>query len=193
MPRPLLARRHPEATDAQLLERVAQGELDALGALYDRHHVAVRQFVGRATSEGHEADDITQEAFLALSGIADRFDGRASARPLLVGIAAKLVHQRRRGVARLVNVLATFASAGLERPIQTPEEAASATEEMVRFERALARLSEEKRIAILLVDGEGLKGEEAAKALGVPLNTVWTRLHYARKELREALGRRDLA
>jgi RNA polymerase sigma-70 factor (ECF subfamily) len=42
---------------------------------------------------------------------------------------------------------------------------------------------------VLLVDGEGMKGEEAAKALGVPLNTVWTRLHYARKDLREALAR----
>jgi RNA polymerase sigma-70 factor (ECF subfamily) len=192
MPRSLtLARRQPEATDAQLLDRVASGELEALGALYDRHHHAVRQFVGRATGEGHDADDITQEAFLALSGIAERFDGRASARPLLVGIAAKLVHQRRRGVARLVMVLASFATSGIERHVRTPEEAASTTQEMVRFERALARLSDEKRLAVLLVDGEGLKGEEAARALGVPLNTVWTRLHYARKELRDALGRQE--
>jgi RNA polymerase sigma-70 factor (ECF subfamily) len=182
--------RRAEATDAQLLQRVAGGELAPLGLLYDRHHNAVREFVARATRDAHDTDDITHEAFLALASVADRFDGRASARPLLVGIAAMLVRQRRRSVARLLAALAAFAGACFERQVRTPEDTASAAEEMERVERALARLSEEKRLVVLLVDGEGWKGEEAARALGVPLNTVWTRLHYGRRELRAELQAR---
>jgi hypothetical protein len=54
-------------------------------------------------------------------------------------------------------------------------------------DRALLRLSPRKRIVILMVDGEGLTGEEVARALDIPLGTVWTRLHYGRAELRAAL------
>jgi RNA polymerase sigma-70 factor (ECF subfamily) len=157
--------------------------------LYDRHHESVRQFVRRVTAGDADADDIVHEAFLTLATIAGRYDGRPSARPLLLGIAAQLVRQHRRGMARFLQVLASFASAGM-RPVRTPEDAASATEEMDRFEQALARLPEEKRLVVLLVEREGLSGEEVAKALDIPLNTVWTRLHYARAELRKALGPR---
>ena len=182
------ALRDAAVTDAQLLERVAAGELASLGVLYDRHRDGVRQFVSKATADGPDTDDITQEAFLTLSSVAARYDGRASARPLIVGIAAHLVRQRRRGMARVLRLLTSYATAGLERHVRTPEDDASISEQMHCCERALARLSEEKRLAVLLVDREGLTGEETARALGVPLNTVWTRLHYARAELRKAIG-----
>jgi RNA polymerase sigma-70 factor (ECF subfamily) len=177
-----------ELTDAELLARVAGGDLLPLGVLYDRHHNSVRQFVARATSNSPETDDLTQETFLTLSSIADRYDGRASARPLLVGIAARLVKQRRRGIARVLRVLAAFGTAEVEPRVRTPEEQASTSEQMRRFESALARLTDEKRLVVLLVDREGVSGEEASRILGVPLNTVWTRLHYGRAELRKALG-----
>jgi RNA polymerase sigma-70 factor (ECF subfamily) len=174
-------------SDAALLERVASGELAPLGVLYDRHWEGVRQFVVKATGDGPDADDITQEAFLTLATIASRYDGRASARPLLVGIAAQHLRQRKRGVARLFQVLSAFATTSAQRHEATPEDAARVSEDLRRFERALAGLSEDKRLVVLLVEREGLTGEEAARALGVPLNTVWTRLHYARAELRSAL------
>jgi RNA polymerase sigma-70 factor (ECF subfamily) len=175
-------------TDAELLEGVRGGDLEPLGILYDRHHQQVRQFVRRATAGDAEADDIVHEAFLTLASLAERYDGRASARPFLLGIAAQLVRQHRRGVARFLQVLASFASSTGERSVRTPEDTASATEEMRRFEQALARLPEEKRLVVLMIEREGLSGDEVAKALGIPLNTVWTRLHYARGELRRALS-----
>jgi RNA polymerase sigma-70 factor (ECF subfamily) len=176
-----------EEGDAELLRRVSQGDLGPLGVLYDRHHERVHQFVSRATAGGADADDITHEAFLALASVAHRFDGRPSARPLLIGIAAQLVRQHRRAGARLLQVLASFANGLSGRSVRTPEDAASVTEELGRFEQALARLPEEKRLVLLLVEREGLTGEEVAAALHVPLNTVWTRLHYARAEVRRTL------
>jgi RNA polymerase sigma factor (sigma-70 family) len=174
-------------SDAELLSRVGQGELSPLGVLYDRYHDSVRQFVGWAIGGDVHADDLTHEAFLALARIAGRYDGRESARPLLIGIASKLVQEHRRGRARWSEVVQSFASATAERTIPTPENTASVTEEMRRFDEALARLSEEKRLVVLMAEGEGLSGEEVARALEIPIGTVWTRLHYAREELRRAM------
>ena len=97
--------------------------------------------------------------------------------------------RRRRGLARLAQALSFFASHAAHQHERTPEDDATGAEDVRRFERALAKLSEEKRLAFLLVEREGLSGEETAQALGIPVNTVWTRLHHARAELRRALSR----
>ncbi len=180
-------RREAAQSDADLLARVSAGDLSPLGVLYDRYHEQVRQFVRRATAGGAHADDLTHEAFLALTRVAGRYDGRESARPLLLGIAAKLVQDHRRGAARRTAIMAAFAGIAAERRPPTPERTASVSEELRRFDAALARLSEDKRLVVLLIEGEGLSGEEVARILDVPTGTVWTRLHYARAELRKAL------
>ena len=62
--------------------------------------------------------------------------------------------------------------------------------EKTDIERAIAALSPQKREVLLLVEVEELTCEEAASALGIPVGTVWTRLHHARRELRLLLGER---
>ena len=86
-------------------------------------------------------------------------------------------------------MLRAFAASVGERSTPSPEGIASATEELHRFDRALLRLSPKQRVVVLMVDAEGLSGEEVAQALGLPLGTVWTRLHYGRARLRDALAR----
>jgi RNA polymerase sigma factor (sigma-70 family) len=178
----------PEEGDAGLVRRVAGGDLSSLGVLYDRHHEGVRQFVARATSSKADAEDITHEAFLTLAKIAARYDGRASARPFLLGIAAQLVRRRKRGLGRWAQALTSFADTFSFPRVRTPEDAASTIEEMRRFDEALGRLTAEKRLVFLLIEREGLSGEEVARALDIPVNTVWTRLHHARNDLRRSLA-----
>jgi RNA polymerase sigma-70 factor (ECF subfamily) len=182
-----LRREMAQESDAALIRRVGAGDLSALGALYDRHHQSISRFARRATGSASDAEDITHETFLALVRAAHRHDGRDSARPFLVGIASKLVLARRRATARLGEVLRLFADAVTDRGSPSPEGLACATEELRTLDQALLRLSPRKRIVILMVDGEGLTGEEVAEALEIPLGTVWTRLHYGRAELRAAL------
>jgi RNA polymerase sigma-70 factor (ECF subfamily) len=181
------ALRRSEPTDAELVRRVSDGDLSPLGVLYDRHHEGVRQFVARATSGGGDVDDITHEAFLTLAKIAARYDGRTSARPFLLGIAAQLVRRRKRGLMRWALALTSLAGGGDHPRVRTPEEMAATGEEMRSFDAALGQLTEEKRLVFLLVEREGLSGEEVARALEIPVNTVWTRLHHARNELRRTL------
>lgn len=175
-----------EVVDAELIQRIGEGDLGPLGILYDRYHGDVRQFIARATSGGSDTEDLTHDTFLTLSSIAPRYDGRATARPFLIGIAAQLVRRRRRGVMRWARALASFTWSTADTTPLTPESSAAGTEEMRQFEDALARLSDDKRLVFLLVEREGMSGEEVAVALEIPVNTVWTRLHYARSELRRA-------
>lgn len=188
--RAIPASRASEETDAELLRAVADGNLGSLGALFDRHHEAVRQFLLRAAPHADDVDDLAQEAFLTAARAASSFDGRASARPFLVGIAAQLLRRRRRTFSRIRALYDAFGSVS-EPPPPNPEMAAELAQESARLREAIARLSEDRRIVLVMVEYSGLSGPEVARALDTPVGTVWRRLHEARAELREALTRRD--
>ena len=177
-----------EPSDAELMVALAAGELGPLGELYDRYHEAVRHFARRACAHPADVDDVVHDTFLTASRAAGSYDGRPCARPFLVGIAAQLVRQRRRLWARWTEVLQSFVSNRSDEAPRTPEDHAQAAETAERLERALGRLTEEKRLVLLLFECEGLSGEEVARALGIPLGTVWTRLHHARADMRRTLG-----
>jgi RNA polymerase sigma-70 factor (ECF subfamily) len=169
-------------SDPDLLRQLAGGEIGALGELYDRYREPVRRFVARATSDADDVDDLVHATFLAAAKSASRYDGRPSCRPWLVGIAAQLLRRRRRSVQHLFAVLSSLR--GTRAVTTDPRPALQAR---VDVERALCSISEVKRITLLLAEVEGLRCAEIAEALGVPIGTVWTRLHAARRELRRAL------
>src|SRR5262249_55251561 len=134
-----------------------------------------------------DADDVVHDTFLKASRAAASYDGRACARPFLVGIAARVVRQRRRVWVRWTVVLESFGSTQTSPGPRTPEDLAETAQTAARLERALSRLSEEKRLVLLLFEREGLSGDEVARALDIPVGTVWTRLYHARADLRRAL------
>ncbi|HEY5242615.1 MAG TPA: RNA polymerase sigma factor [Polyangiaceae bacterium] len=164
------------------MSRLANGDLSALGALYDRYHEPIRRFLARATSDAEDVDDLVHATFLAAAKIAGRYDGRPSCRPWLVGIAAQLLRRRRRALGRLLDVLSSLR--GIRVPAVDPRPALQARGDV---ERALRRVSEVKRLTLLMAEVEGLSCAEIAAVLEVPIGTVWTRLHAVRRELRLAL------
>jgi RNA polymerase sigma-70 factor (ECF subfamily) len=178
-----------EQSDADLMRRVAAGDTAALGVLYDRHRPRVYGFLRRATGSASDAEDVTHEVFLVLVRAAAKYDGRSCAGPFLLGIAAQLVRRRRRGVAHWIRTVTAFGSTVLRELRVTPEDIATGAEELRRCDEALSRLSEEKRLVFLLVEGEGMSGDEVSDVLGIPVKTVWTRLHYARADLGIAIDR----
>ena len=174
------------ATDAEVLARVAAGEIAALGELYDRYHEPVRRFVGRATGGAGDVDDLVHQTFLSAAKSAARYDGRPTCRPWLMGIAAQHLKRRRQAFGRLFAVLDT-----LRHRRVASADPRSTLDAWSDVERALARLGEAKRVTFLMAEVEGCTCAEIAEALAIPIGTVWTRLHAARRELREALGGRD--
>lgn len=174
--------------EAALLRRVADGDTAALGAAFDRYHREVYAFLARIQRGRDDLDDLVQTTFLALPAAAASYDGRGSVRAFLLGVALQHARRERRRLFRRF-ALWTARSEDVDRPAASPdpEQACVDRDALRRFERALASLPEAQRVTFVLVEVEGLKGDEAARALGVPVNTVWTRLHHARIALRSAL------
>ncbi len=165
------------ADDARDIARVARGDIGALGALYDRHALALLGFATRALS-AVEAEDVVQATFVRVVRIAGTFHADAeSARPWLFAIAARVIQERRRSLRRFAAALLAFAGQGRTATVEPPE---SRTD----LERGLAKLSHAKRIVLLLSEAEGFTAEEIAAMLSIPVGTVWTRLHHARREMR---------
>jgi RNA polymerase sigma-70 factor (ECF subfamily) len=173
-------------SDAELLERVAAGDLGSLGELYDRYARHVWQ-AARRSLDGVDAEDVVHQLFVKLPEIAPSYDGRASCRGWLCGIAVRLAMRHRRGAGRFRRMLGSFAHTLVGRTTRDPERAAIGSQELGALERALATLSEKKRVVFVLVEVEGLTAEDAARALGIPAATARTRLFHARKELHAAL------
>jgi RNA polymerase sigma-70 factor (ECF subfamily) len=179
---------HSELTDAAALEALSQGQISALGVLYDRYQASVSSFVRRATNDASDVEDVVHVTFMTAARAAGNFDGRQSCRPWLVGIAARLLHRRKRGLSRWARALRELTVREGERHTD-PHRELSARDEVNRLSAALEELTEPKRIVLLLAETEGLSSEEIATALQIPVGTVWTRLHHARRDLRRLLGR----
>jgi RNA polymerase sigma-70 factor (ECF subfamily) len=177
-----------ERTDPELVRAVGDGDLAALGELYDRYARDVWRAVRRTLDRPADAEDIVHAVFVGLPKIAPSYDGRASARAWLIGIGLRLAHRHRRGAGRLVRALVAFAqtlSGGATH--DDPESHASDRQELRALEEALAALSPKKREVFALVEIDGLSTDEVARALGIPTATVRTRLHHARRELANAM------
>lgn len=176
------------ASDAELFDAVAHGDLGPLGVLFDRHHETVRQFLLRASPNASDVDDLVQETFLTASRAARAFDGRESAKPFLLGVAAQILRRRRRTFARIRRLVEAFGAAPQSAP-RNPEEATSLSQDEARVREAVEKLSEDKRIVLTMVEWGGMSGVDVAHSLDVPVGTVWRRLHEARGEIRRALER----
>jgi RNA polymerase sigma factor (sigma-70 family) len=184
---PVANLRTAETRDAALLERMAAGDLSSLGVLFGRYVDDVRSFVARLGVDAGDIDDLAQSTFLTAMSAAASFHGGGSARAWLLGIAVNLVRRRRRSLARLAARVAAWAQESHEDAALTPEDATDLSERSRRAARALMRLSDRKRDVFVMVVMEGMSAEEVASSLGIPIGTVWTRLHHARRDLRARL------
>lgn len=174
-------------SDAELLAAVAAGDLEALGVIFDRYQADVRRYLGRLGITPDDVDDLVQATFLEVVRAAKRFDPERATKSWLFGIATMMVRRHRRSVSRTLARLAKWASQPRHQVPETPIDHLESYEAGQRFKQAFEALSTKKREVFTLVVVEGLSGEEAARTLGIPVNTVWTRLHHARRELRAAL------
>ncbi|MFF0728873.1 RNA polymerase sigma factor [Streptomyces sp. NPDC004134] len=178
----------PES-DASIVAR-SRTEPEAFAAVFDRYATDVHRYAARRLGD-EAADDIMAETFTTAFRLRDRFDPeRGEVRPWLFGIATHLVSRHRRAEARRFRALSRLpAPAETDEPL-ADRVAARATADGVRRElaTALAGLSTALRDVLLLVAWADLTYEEAAQALGVPVGTVRSRLHRARRRLRKELG-----
>ena len=135
---------------------------------------------------GPEADleDLTQEVFIVVQRTLKSFDGR-NLPGWLYRIASHAVRDHRRK-AWFRNLFLRPRDVVLEEVEQKgpgPVEILERRESERQLYRLLAKLSDRRRVTFVLFEIEGYSGEEIAALENVPVATVWTRLHHARKEL----------
>ena len=177
--------------DGVLLQRVAAGDVHALGVAFDSFHRDVYAVLARLRGSRLDLDDLVQTTFLALPRAAHNYDPAASARSFVIGVAIQHARRERRSLVRRWRLWqARTHEVDLPEASVDPEQHASDCEDLAALESALAGLSHAQREVIILHEVQGMKGDEVAAALGVPLNTVWTRLHHARNSLRATLDAR---
>ncbi|NYE16871.1 RNA polymerase sigma factor [Actinomadura citrea] len=176
--------------DAALIER-SLADPEAFAALFDRYSAMLYRYVSRRLGEA--AEDVVGETFLVAFSKRHRFDlEHRDARPWLFGIATKLVARHHRAEAARYRALRRSPVDG---PVEGPDDrvAAGVTASATRpvLAAALSGLARRDLDVLLLVAWGDLSYEEAARALGIPVGTVRSRLNRARRKVRAALGDTD--
>jgi RNA polymerase sigma factor (sigma-70 family) len=175
-------------SDAEIVKRCAAGDRMAMGELFDRHGPHVQRFLARLAGGGTDVDDLVHATFLEALRSVRRFRGGAQVRTWLFGIAINISRHHLRSEVRRRAFLTVWAERPEERSAR-PDQLVERQQLVGRLAEALVDLPHDLRAAYLLCEVEGLKGPEAAAALGVRPGTLGRRLHEARKALRIAIER----
>lgn len=178
--------------DADLLDLWRAGDAGAFEKLVRRHERRVFSLVYRMLGSREEAEDVAQEAFLALHRHGHRFRGEARFSTFVYRVAANAALNRRRTLGRRrarEEALVRRQDAGDDLPVapRDPEDAASGGEIQLRVQAALQQLPPDLRMAIVLYDIEGQSYADIAHSLRIPEGTVKSRIHRARTALRDRL------
>jgi RNA polymerase sigma-70 factor (ECF subfamily) len=182
--RPTAARQ--ATSDEVLIERIAAGDKLAIQVLFARHHVRVYRFVLRIVKSQTVAEDLISEVFHDVWRQADRFNGESAVSTWLLAIARfKAFTALRR---RTEDQLDEAHAAGIEDQSDGPETMLHKKVNGEILQRLLTELSPEHRTIIDLVYYHEKSVHDVAKIVGIPENTVKTRMFYARRRLAELLA-----
>jgi RNA polymerase sigma-70 factor (ECF subfamily) len=183
----------PPRTDADLLAALDAGDASALGTLYDRHAGLVYGVGLAILKSAEEAEDLTQEVFLALSAEHSYDPARGQLAGLLVAMTRSRAIDRLRSRGRRLRLLRSWhRSAPAVTLPATPPQQVSTKECAERVRAALAELSDREREVLELAYFGGLTQVEIADRLGAPLGSVksWARrgLLNLKDSLRDLVG-----
>jgi RNA polymerase sigma-70 factor (ECF subfamily) len=179
-----------------LISECRKGNTAAFGELVSRYQDRLFNSVLRLADNAEDARDVVQEAFLHAYQSLHTFKGDALFFTWLYRIAVNtaISMKRKKRVVLRIQPLAEGGNAvePLDPSEMTrPGHAMEMAEEERRVHGALAKLSQEHRAVLVMKDMEGMKYEEMADILGVPVGTIRSRLHRARLELRDLLLQQD--
>ncbi len=163
-------------TDEQLIEALKAGQTEALGEIYDRYVSLVYNLALRLLRNANEAEDLTQEIFIALPRLYDGKRGSLGTFLSMVTRSRAIDRLRKRNnrkqiLTRWQNCLSPTVTESV------PFEQAAMAERRAQVQEALAQLPEKHRRVLELSYYEGLSQSEISQHLGIPLGTVksWAR------------------
>jgi RNA polymerase sigma-70 factor (ECF subfamily) len=178
----------PESLE-DLLGRVALGDQEAFGGLYDRIAPTVFGLVRRVVRDPAQSEEVTQEVLVEIWRSAPRFDPQlGSVNTWVAALAHRRAVDRVRSAQRAVERDDTAARRDQRRPFDEVAEQVELRLDAEQVRRGLSQLTELQREAIRLAYYGGYTYREVAELLDVPLGTVKTRLRDGLIRLRDQLG-----
>ena len=187
------ARRKPDGS-AGLAGRTGQdvgnpapepGVGDAFDAVYTEHFAFVWRSLRALGVDSAAIDDAAQDVFVVVHDRLHTYDGRVALRGWLFGIARNIARKHRDRRARVSPLQLVGQPASLDDTVQWRERASMVA-------RVLDSLDEEQRAVFVLAQLDGATAPEIAAALGVNVNTVYSRLRTARARFARAMERIEL-
>lgn len=180
--------------DQTLIERSRRGDVAAFEPLVAKYRDRAWRLAFNILRDREDAWDVTQDAFIRAWQALPSFRGQSAFYTWLFRIVVNVASDRARQRAARGRAFGTerVPEEDWERAMidegAAPDDEARRAEERERISRALAALPEHHRTIIMLSDLEGLSYREIAEVLDIPMGTVMSRLHHARKRLRDVLG-----
>jgi RNA polymerase sigma-70 factor (ECF subfamily) len=187
------------AEDRELVRRIKEGEKDLFSRLVVKYHGRIFTVVSRILASPEDAEEATQDAFVAAYRKIQTFREQAQFYSWLYRIATnhalnRLRANRSRGQWRTQSLDEMVDEGGEGRldtkdpnPVEVPDRSCEESEWVALIERALGKLAPMYRTVVVLRDVEGLTYEEIAFQTGLALGTVKSRLHAGRAALRRML------
>src|SRR6266700_4770315 len=169
------------ASDEQLMVAFSRGLTDSFGELFSRYKQPMFGFFRRRLRDPAQAEELTQETFLAILRASSHYEPSATFRTYLYAIGFNILRAHRRKAA----FRAMFH--GTEREDREPS-SRNTMDTDVWLRDAVNKLERLDREILLLREFEQLSYAEIAELLRLPLNTVRSRLFRARTALRELLA-----
>ena len=184
-------------TDIEMAQRCRARDREAIRAIVTANNQRLFRTAWSILKDRGEAEEAVQSAYVSAFASLDTFEGRSSLSTWLTRIVVNEALGRLRAQKRRRNqlegagvaVLEDYREAFMRGSEARPPDVALAREQMRRLlEQAVAMLPETFRTVFVLREVEGLSGEETAEALDLPVATVKTRLHRARRKLQQILA-----
>jgi RNA polymerase sigma-70 factor (ECF subfamily) len=180
------ARQAPDKSDAALIQSIAAGDKQAMQILFARYKVRLFRFLLRFVGDKSAAEDLVSEVFLDVRRQAGRFRGQSQVSTWLLAIT------RNKALSALwrrsTQELDEDAVGVIEDPQDNPEVTMQNRQKIEILPNCLAQLSPAHREIIDLVYYHERSIDEVAEIVGVPQNTVKTRMFYARKRIAELMA-----
>lgn len=170
-----------DESDEQLMVAFSRGSTQAFDTLFLRYKQPLFGFFRRRVADPAQAEELTQETFLAVLRASSRYEPRALFRTYLYAIGFKILRAYRRKVALRSTLL------GVEVACREPVSQNAFDADML-LRQAVGKLERLDREILLLREFEQLSYAEISELLHLPLNTVRSRLFRARTSLRDLLA-----